>query len=72
MATIQRMTDVLPGLGAGILAGLGVAMPLGAMGVLVVEIGRAGFREGAAAGLGVQSNPPRSPSRGPRRQGRRR
>jgi arginine exporter protein ArgO len=48
------MTDVLPGLGAGILAGLGVAMPLGAMGVLVVEIGRrTGFREGAAAGLGV-------------------
>jgi arginine exporter protein ArgO len=39
---------------SGIAAGLAVAMPLGAIGVLIVELGaRAGFRAGAAAGLGT-------------------
>jgi threonine/homoserine/homoserine lactone efflux protein len=48
------MEDVLTALGAGLLAGWGVAIPLGAMGVLVIDTGRrAGFRGGFAAGLGV-------------------
>ena len=39
---------------SGIAAGLAVAMPLGAIGVLIVELGaRAGFRAGASAGLGT-------------------
>jgi arginine exporter protein ArgO len=39
---------------SGIAAGLAVAMPLGAIGVLIVELGaRAGWRAGAAAGLGT-------------------
>jgi threonine/homoserine/homoserine lactone efflux protein len=39
---------------SGIAAGLAVAMPLGAIGVLIVELGaRAGWQAGAAAGLGT-------------------
>jgi arginine exporter protein ArgO len=39
---------------SGIAAGLAVAVPLGAIGVLIVELGaRAGWRAGAAAGLGT-------------------
>jgi threonine/homoserine/homoserine lactone efflux protein len=39
---------------AGVLAGLAVAMPLGAIGVLIVELGAtAGFRTAWAAGLGT-------------------
>ncbi len=41
-------------LGLGALVGLGVAMPLGAIGVLLLQTGVArGFRVAAAAGLGV-------------------
>ncbi|MGZ4626280.1 MAG: LysE family transporter [Kineosporiaceae bacterium] len=47
-------TDVLTAFGAGALAGLGVALPLGAIGVLIVQEGIAGgWRPAAAAGLGV-------------------
>jgi threonine/homoserine/homoserine lactone efflux protein len=39
---------------AGLLAGWGVAIPLGAIGVMIVELGmRAGFRPAAAAAAGV-------------------
>ncbi len=39
---------------AGIAAGLAVAVPLGAIGVLIVELGaRGGFRAGFSAGLGT-------------------
>ncbi|KGM15252.1 hypothetical protein N867_10520, partial [Actinotalea fermentans ATCC 43279 = JCM 9966 = DSM 3133] len=41
-------------LGLGALVGLGVAMPLGAIGVLLLQTGvRRGFRVAAAGGLGV-------------------
>jgi arginine exporter protein ArgO len=47
-------SDVLTALGAGALAGLGVALPLGAVGVLIVQEGIAGgWRPAAAAGTGV-------------------
>jgi arginine exporter protein ArgO len=47
-------TDVLTALGAGALAGLGVALPLGAIGVLIVQEGiTGGWRPAAAAGTGV-------------------
>ena len=39
---------------AGLLAGWGVAIPLGAIGVMVVDLGmRGGFRPAAAAAAGV-------------------
>jgi threonine/homoserine/homoserine lactone efflux protein len=41
-------------LAAGILAGLAVAVPLGAIGVLIVDLGvRGGFRPAFFAGLGT-------------------
>lgn len=47
-------TDVLTAFGAGALAGLGVALPLGAIGVLVVQEGiTGGWRPAWAAGTGV-------------------
>ena len=47
-------TDVAAALGAGALAGLGVALPLGAIGVLIVQEGiTGGWRPAAAAGTGV-------------------
>jgi arginine exporter protein ArgO len=47
-------TDVLTALGAGVLAGLGVALPLGAIGVLIIQEGiTGGWRPAAAAGTGV-------------------
>jgi threonine/homoserine/homoserine lactone efflux protein len=47
-------TDVTTAFGAGALAGLGVALPLGAIGVLIVQEGiSGGWRPAAAAGLGV-------------------
>ena len=46
--------DALTALGAGAVAGLGVALPLGAIGVLIVQEGIAGgWRPAAAAGTGV-------------------
>lgn len=46
--------DVAAALGLGVLVGLGVAMPLGAIGVLLLQTGvRRGFRVAAAGGLGV-------------------
>ncbi|GEN81053.1 LysE family transporter [Actinotalea fermentans] len=46
--------DVTAALGLGALVGLGVAMPLGAIGVLLLQTGvRRGFRVAAAGGLGV-------------------
>ena len=46
--------DVAAALGLGALVGLGVAMPLGAIGVLLLQTGvRRGFRVAAASGLGV-------------------
>jgi threonine/homoserine/homoserine lactone efflux protein len=48
------MTDVTEPLVAGLLAGWGVAIPLGAIGVMVVDTGmRAGLRPAAAAAAGV-------------------
>ena len=48
------MTDLAEPLVAGLLAGWGVAIPLGAIGVMVVDIGmRAGLRPAAAAAAGV-------------------
>lgn len=45
---------VLEALLAGVLAGLAVAVPLGAIGVLIVELGvTAGFRTAWAAGMGA-------------------
>ena len=45
---------LLTPLGAGALAGLGVALPLGAIGVLIVQEGiNGGWRPAAAAGTGV-------------------
>jgi threonine/homoserine/homoserine lactone efflux protein len=50
------MTDVTEPLVAGLLAGWGVAIPLGAIGVMVVDTGmRGGLRPGAAAAAGVAS-----------------
>lgn len=47
------MTDAIV---SGVLAGYAIAIPVGAMAVLVVDAGlTAGFRTGAAAGLGVAS-----------------
>jgi arginine exporter protein ArgO len=47
-------TGLLTPLGAGALAGLGVALPLGAIGVLIVQEGiNGGWRPAAAAGTGV-------------------
>src|SRR6476659_2113335 len=47
-------TDVAAALGAGALAGLGVALPLGAVGVLIVQEGiRGGWRPASAAATGV-------------------
>jgi arginine exporter protein ArgO len=47
-------TDVAAALGAGALAGLGVALPLGAIGVLIVQEGiTGGWRPAFAAGTGV-------------------
>jgi threonine/homoserine/homoserine lactone efflux protein len=41
-------------LAAGIVAGLAVAIPLGAIGVLIVDLGvRGGFRPAFLAGLGT-------------------
>jgi arginine exporter protein ArgO len=52
---MQRVsTDVAAALGAGTLAGLGVALPLGAIGVLIVQEGiTGGWRPAFAAGTGV-------------------
>ncbi len=48
------MSTPVDALGAGALAGLGVALPLGAIGVLVVQEGiRGGWRPACAAGTGV-------------------
>ena len=48
------MTDLTEPLVAGLLAGWGVAIPLGAIGVMVVDAGmRGGLRPGAAARPGV-------------------
>ena len=50
------MTDLAEPLVAGLLAGWGVAIPLGAIGVMVVDVGmRAGLRPAAAAAAGVAS-----------------
>jgi len=47
-------TDIVSPLVAGLLAGWGVAIPLGAIGVLIVDAGmRSGFRPAAAAAAGV-------------------
>lgn len=47
-------TSVLPALGAGALAGLGVALPLGAVGVLILQEGlTGGWRPASAAATGV-------------------
>jgi arginine exporter protein ArgO len=51
---VPVLETVVTPLGAGALAGLGVAMPLGAIGVLVVQEGiTGGWRPAAAAGTGV-------------------
>ena len=48
------MTDLAEPLVAGLVAGYGVAIPVGAIGVLVVDAGmRGGFRPAAAAASGV-------------------
>jgi threonine/homoserine/homoserine lactone efflux protein len=48
------VTDLTEPLVAGLLAGLGVAIPLGAIGVMVVDAGmRGGMRPAAAAAAGV-------------------
>lgn len=48
------MESWLPALGLGIVIGLGVAVPLGAIGVLLLETGMTrGWRAAAAGGLGV-------------------
>jgi threonine/homoserine/homoserine lactone efflux protein len=50
----SRLTDVGGPLLSGLLAGWGVALPLGAIGVMVVELGmRGGLRPAAAAAAGV-------------------
>ena len=47
-------TDFLDPLVAGLVAGWGVAIPLGAIGVMIVDLGmRGGFRPAAAAAAGV-------------------
>src|SRR4051794_41928451 len=52
---MQRVsTDVTAAFGAGALAGLGVALPLGAIGVLLLQEGiTGGWRPAFAAGTGV-------------------
>jgi arginine exporter protein ArgO len=51
---MRSVTTALTALGAGALAGLGVALPLGAIGVLIVQEGiTGGWRPAAAAGTGV-------------------
>ena len=48
------MGDPLAALGAGIVAGLGVAVPLGPIGILILETAlRRGWGHGAAAGMGA-------------------
>jgi arginine exporter protein ArgO len=48
------LTDTVDALGAGALAGLGVALPLGAVGVLIVQEGiSGGWRPASAAATGV-------------------
>jgi arginine exporter protein ArgO len=48
------LQSVMNALAAGILAGLAVAIPLGAIGVLIVDLGvRGGFRPAFMAGLGT-------------------
>ena len=50
-STLQRAMNALA---AGIVAGLAVALPLGAIGVLIVDLGvRGGFRPAFLAGLGT-------------------
>lgn len=50
------MSDLLPAGVAGIVAGLGIAVPLGPIGILILDLAlRRGFRIGAAAGLGAAS-----------------
>src|SRR3954451_22980481 len=50
----HRRVSIVTAFGAGALAGLGVALPLGAVGVLVVQGGiTGGWRPAAAAGTGV-------------------
>ncbi|WP_427018762.1 LysE family transporter [Pseudarthrobacter sp. P1] len=45
---------IFPALLAGLAAGLGVALPLGAVGILIIQQGiSAGFRSGSAAAAGV-------------------
>jgi threonine/homoserine/homoserine lactone efflux protein len=52
--SMPAATDLTGPLVSGLLAGWGVAIPLGAIGVLVVELGvRGGFRPAAAAAAGV-------------------
>jgi threonine/homoserine/homoserine lactone efflux protein len=54
MPSLLTGTDLAGPLLAGLVAGWGVAIPLGAIGVLVVDAGmRAGFRPAAAAAAGV-------------------
>jgi arginine exporter protein ArgO len=54
VTTAGGTTDVATALAAGALAGLGVALPLGAIGVLLVQEGiTGGWRPAAAAGTGV-------------------
>ena len=48
------MLSPLTAAATGVLAGLGIAMPLGAIGVLIIRLGiTRGFRAAAAAGLGT-------------------
>jgi threonine/homoserine/homoserine lactone efflux protein len=50
----RRMSDVPAALLSGLIAGWGVAVPLGAIGVLLVDLGmRAGFRRASAAAAAV-------------------
>src|SRR3954470_11590730 len=50
----SRKRGVVSALLAGIVAGLAVAVPLGAIGVLIVDLGvRGGFRPAFLAGLGT-------------------
>jgi threonine/homoserine/homoserine lactone efflux protein len=53
-ATIALMTDALPALWAGVLAGYAIAVPVGAVATYLVALtARTSWRVGAAAGLGV-------------------
>jgi arginine exporter protein ArgO len=52
--TARTLRRVLESLTAGIVAGLAVAVPLGAIGVLIIDLGvRGGFRPAFLAGLGT-------------------